>query len=177
MKPNKTEKSVSNMDVLQDIRGLLSVTHERENVKAVDVNSENSLEAEMTGLKAQIKSYEELVQKQKEELHRVETEKEEFAAKLKMLESGKDKLIVQSSKSAVPGEEAAQIEARIEELSSALAKMDELTRLKSQDLLRRIGRLFQEAGQGEVAIEFRKAASELEVVENFAHFLRALLAQ
>jgi len=44
------------MDVLQDIRGLLSVTHERENVKAVDVNSENSLEAEMTGLKAQIKA-------------------------------------------------------------------------------------------------------------------------
>jgi hypothetical protein len=62
MKPNKTEKSVSNMDVLQDIRGLLSVTHERENVKAVDVNSENSLETEMTGLEAQIKSYEELVQ-------------------------------------------------------------------------------------------------------------------
>jgi hypothetical protein len=73
------------------------------------------------------------------------------------------------------GEDAAQIEARIEEFSSALAKMDELTRLKSQDLLRRIGRLFQESGQGEVAIEFRKGASGLEVAENFAHFLRALL--
>ena len=38
MKPNKTEKSVSNMDVLKDIRGLLSVTQERENVKAVGVS-------------------------------------------------------------------------------------------------------------------------------------------
>jgi chromosome segregation ATPase len=174
MKPNKTEKSVSNMDVLQDIRGLLSVTHERENVKAVDVNSEN-LEAEMTGLKAQIKSYEELVQKQKEELLRVENEKQALIAKLTALECGKDKITFPSSTSMKLGEDAAQIEARIEELSSALAKMDELTRLKSQDLLRRIGRLFQESGQGEVAIEFRKGASGLEVAENFAHFLRALL--
>jgi len=175
MKPNKTEKSVSNMDVLQDIRGLLSVTHERENVKAVDVNSENSLEAEMTGLKAQIKSYEELVQKQKEELLRVENEKEALTAKLTALECGKDKITSPSSTSMKLGEDAAQIEASIEELSSALAKIDELTRLKSQDLLRRIGRLFQESGQGEVAIEFRKGASGLEVAENFAHFLRALL--
>ena len=174
MKPNKTEKSVSNMDVLQDIRGLLSVTHERENVKAVDVNSEN-LEAEMTGLKAQIKSYKELVQKQKEELLRVENEKQALNAKLTALECGKDKITSPSSTSMKLGEDAAQIEARIEELSSALAKMDELTRLKSQDLLRRIGRLFQESGQGEVAIEFRKGASGLEVAENFAHFLRALL--
>jgi chromosome segregation ATPase len=174
MKPNKTEKSVSNMDVLQDIRGLLSVTHERENVKAVDVNSEN-LEAEMTGLKAQIKSYKELVQKQKEELLRVENEKQALIAKLTALECGKDKITFPSSTSMKLGEDAAQIEARIEELSSALAKMDELTRLKSQDLLRRIGRLFQESGQGEVAIEFRKGASGLEVAENFAHFLRALL--
>ena len=36
----------------------------------------------MTGLKAQIKIYEELVQKQKEELHRVENEKEALTAKL-----------------------------------------------------------------------------------------------
>jgi chromosome segregation ATPase len=174
MKLNKTEKSVSNMDVLKDIRGLLSVTHERENVKAVDVNSEN-LEAEMTGLKAQIKSYKELVQKQKEELLRVENEKQALIAKLTALECGKDKITFPSSTSMKLGEDAAQIEARIEELSSALAKMDELTRLKSQDLLRRIGRLFQESGQGEVAIEFRKGASGLEVAENFAHFLRALL--
>ena len=175
MKPNKTEKSVSNMDVLQDIRGLLSVTQERENVKTVEVSNENSLEAEIIGLKTQIRSYEELVQKQNEELHRAENEKEALTAKLTALECGKDKITSPSSTSMKLGEDAAQIEARIEELSSALAKMDELTRLKSQDLLRRIGRLFQESGQGEVAIEFRKAASGLEVAENFAHFLRALL--
>jgi hypothetical protein len=175
MKPNKNEKSVSDMDVLQDIRGLLSVTHERENVKAVGVNSENSLEAEMTVLKAQIKSYQELVQKQKEEILRVETEKEALIVKLTAFEFGKDKIMPASSTSIKLGEDAAQIESRIEELSSALSKMDELTRLKSQEVLRKIGRLFQESGQGEVAIEFRKGASELEVADNFAHFLRALL--
>ncbi|MDD5288977.1 MAG: hypothetical protein PHY28_07720 [Dehalococcoidales bacterium] len=175
MKVNKPDKSVSNMDVLKDIRGLLSVTQEQENVKAVGVSSENSMETEITGLKAQIRSYEELVQKQKEELHRVANEKEALIAKLTALECGKAKITPSSSTSMKLGEDAAQIEARIEELSSALVKIDELTRLKSQDLLRKIGRLFQESAQGEVAIEFRKGASGLEVAENFAHFLRALL--
>jgi chaperonin cofactor prefoldin len=175
MKPNKTDKSVSNMDVIQDIRGLLSVTQERENVKTVEVTIGNSLEAEITGLEAQIKSYEELVQKQKEELHRAENEKEALTAKLAAFECGKDKITPSPLTSMNLGDDAAQIEARIEELSKALSKMDELTRLKSQDLLRRIGRLFQESGQGEVAMEFRKGASGLEVAENFAHFLRALL--
>jgi len=177
MKSNKTDKSVSNMYVLQDIRGLLSVTHERENVKAVDVNSENSLEAEMNGLETQIKSYEELVQKQKEELHKAENEKEALTSKLAAFECGKDKITFSPLTSMHLRDDAAQIEARIEELSSALSKVDELTRLKSQELLRRIGRLFQESGQGEVAIEFRKGASGLEVAENFGHFLRALLDQ
>ena len=33
-----------------------------------------------------------------------------------------------------------------------------------QELSKRIARLFQEAGQGGVAIKFRKAASELEII-------------
>ena len=177
MKLKKPERSVSNMDVLKDIRGLLSVTRERQEVTADGVRDESSLEAETARLEAQIRYYKELVQKQREELHRVESEKEEFAAKLKVLDSGKDKLIAQSSKSAALGEEAAQLEARIAELSSALSQIDGLLKLRVQELSKKIARLFQEAGQGEVAIEFRKAASELEVVENFAHFLRALLEQ
>ena len=174
MKLKKPERSVSNMDVLKDIRGLLSVTRDRQEVTADGVIDESSLEAETARLEAQIKYFEELVQKQGEELRRIENEKEEFAAKLKMLESGKDKLIAQSSKSA-PGEEAAQLETRIAELTSALSQIDGLLKLRVQELSKKIARLFQEAGQGEVAIEFRKTAGELEVVENFAHFLRVLL--
>ena len=175
MKLKKPERSVSNMDVLKDIRGLLSVTRDRQEVTADGVIDESSLEAETARLEAQIKYFEELVQKQGEELRRIENEKEEFAAKLQILESGKDNLITQSSKSSAPGEEAAQLEARIAELTSALSQIDGLLKLRVQELSKKIARLFQEAGQGEVAIEFRKAAGELEVVENFAHFIRALL--
>ncbi|MBI2328103.1 MAG: hypothetical protein HYU85_00340 [Chloroflexi bacterium] len=177
MKLKKPDRSVSNMDVLKDIRGLLSVTRGQEGVTADGVRGESSLAAETARLEAQIRYYQELVQKQQAELHRVEGEKEEFAAKLKALGSGKDKLISPASKSAALGEDAAQLEAKIAELSSALSQIDGLLKLRAQELLKRIARLFQEAGQGEVAIEFRKAASELEVVENFAHFLRVLLEQ
>jgi predicted RNase H-like nuclease (RuvC/YqgF family) len=175
MKLKKPERSVSNMDVLKDIRGLLSVTRERQEVTSDGLIDESSLEDETDRLETRIKYLEELVQKQGEELHRVENEKEEFAAKLRILESGKDNLVTQSSKSSAPGEEAAQLEARIAELTSALSQIDGLLKLRVQELSKKIARLFQEAGQGEVAIEFRKAASELEVVENFAHFMRALL--
>jgi DNA repair exonuclease SbcCD ATPase subunit len=177
MKLEKPNRSVSNMDVLKDIRGLLSVTREREDATADGVSGKSSLEVEITRLEAQIKDYKELVQKQQEELRRVESEKEEFAAKLKAPGSGNDKLISPASKSAALGEEAAQLEARIAELSLALSQIEDLLKLRVQELLQKIARLFQEAGQGEVTIEFRKAASELETVENFAHFLRVLLEQ
>lgn len=177
MKLKKPDRSVSNMDVLKDIRGLLSVTREREDTTTDGVRGESSLEAEMARLESQIRYYKEMVQKQQEELHRVESEKEEFAAKLKVLGSGKDKLISPASKSLALVEGVAQLEVRIAELSSALSQIDGLLKLRVQELLNRIARLFQEAGQGEVAIEFRKVASELEVVENFAHFLRVLLEQ
>lgn len=177
MKFKKPDRSVSNMDVLKDIRGLLSVTREQEDATADGVKGESGLEAGTVRLEEQIRYYKELVQKQQEELHRVESEKEELAAKLKVLGSGNDKLISPVSKSVAQGEEAAQLEARIAELSSALSQIDDLLKLRTQELLKRIARLFQESGQSDVAIEFRKGAGELEDVENFANFVRVLLGQ
>ena len=175
MKLKKPDKSVSDMDVLKDIRGLLSVTREREDATADQVRDESGLEIDAVKFEAQIRHYKELVQKLQEELHRVENEKEEFAAKLKVLDSGNNKLISAASKSATLDEDIAQLEARIVELSSVLSQVDGLLKLRVQELSKRIARLFQEAGQGEMAIEFRKAASELEIVENFARFLQILL--
>ena len=82
-----------------------------------------------------------------------------------------------ASKSSALSEETAQLEARIAELSSVLSQVDGLLKLRVQELSKKIARLFQEAGQGDMAIEFRKAASELEIVENFARFLQILLGQ
>jgi predicted RNase H-like nuclease (RuvC/YqgF family) len=177
MKLKKPDRSVSDMDVLKDIRGLLSVTRERDDTTADRVKGESGLEVEIAKLEAQIRHYKELVEKQQEELHRVESEKEELTAKLKVLNFGKDNLTSPASKSIALNAEAAQLEARIAELSSALSQIDGLLKLRVQELLKKIARLFQEAGQGDVAIEFRKAASALEIVENFAHFLRVLLEQ
>ena len=177
MKQKKPDKSVSDMEVLKDIRGLLSVTREPEEGTADRVRDENSLKIDAVKSEAQIRHYKELVQKLQEELHRVEIEKEEFAAKLRALDSGNNELMSAASKSTALSEETAQLEARIAELSSVLSQVDGVLKLRVQELSKKIARLFQEAGQGDMAIEFRKAASELEIVENFARFLQILLGQ
>jgi len=177
MKVKKPDKSVSDMDVLKDIRGLLSVTQEREDKTADRGRDESGLEIDAVKFEVQIRQHKELVQKLQEELRRMENEKEEFAAKLKVLDPGNNKLMSAASKYTALSEETAQLEARIAELSSVLSQIDGLLKLRVQELSKRIARLFQEAGQGDMAIEFRKAASELEIVENFARFLQILLGQ
>ncbi len=175
MKPRKLDRSVSNMDVLKDIRGLLSTTQERDDSGEARLRDEGDLKAQTAKLEEQIRCYKELVQKQQDELHRLESEKEELAAKLNMLRSGQDKLRPPRAEELY--KEIAQLEARKTELSSALSQVDGLLQLKVKELLKRIARLYQEAGQGEIAIEFRRAGDKLEDIENFAYFLRALLAQ
>jgi len=177
MKQKKPDKSVSDMEVLKDIRGLLSITREPEEGTADRVRDQNSLKIDAVKSEAQIRHYKELVQKLQEELHRVEIEKEEFAAKLRALDPGNNELMSAASKSTALSEETAQLEARIAELSSVLSQVDGVLKLRVQELSKKIARLFQEAGQGDMAIEFRKAASELEIVENFARFLQILLGQ
>jgi chromosome segregation ATPase len=175
MKPRKPDRSVSKMDVLKDIRGLLSTTQEREDSAEARLRDEGGLKAETARLEEQIRFYKELVQKQQDELHRLENEKKELADKLSILCSGQDKTMPPRAEEL--SEEIAQLEARRAELSSALSQVDGLLQLKVKDLLKRIARLYQEVGRGEIAIEFRRTGDELEDVENFAYFLRALLEQ
>jgi len=94
---------------------------------------------------------------------------------LNMLFSGQDKPMSPAPRAEELCEEIAQLEARKDELSLALSQVDGLLQIKVKELLKRIARLYQEAGDGEIAMEFRRAGDELEVVENFAHFVRALL--
>ena len=173
MKPQKPDRSVSKMDVLKDIRGLLSTTQEREASAEARLRDEGGLKIETAWLEEEVRRYKELVQKQQDELHRLESEKKELAAKLNMLCSGQDKPM--SPRAEELCGEIAQLESRKAEQSSALSQVDGLLQLKVKELLKRIARLYQEAGDGEIAMEFRRAGDELEVVENFAHFVRALL--
>jgi len=173
MKPKKPDRSVSKMDVLKDIRGLLSTTRERGGSTEAPLEDEAGLRVETARFEEEIRRYKEVVHKQQEELDRVRRENKELAARLNMLCSDKDKSM--SPRAEKLGEEIAQLEARKDELSSALYQVDGLLQLKVKELLKRIARLYQEAGDGEIAMEFRRAGDELEVVENFAHFVRALL--
>jgi len=175
MKPKKPDRSVSKMDVLKDIRGLLSTTREREGSTEARLEDEGGLRAETAWLEEEVRRYKGLVQKQQEELDRLKSENKELAAKLNMLCSGKDKPMSPAARAEELCEEIARLEARKAELSSALSQVDGLLQLKVKELLKRIARLYQEAGDGEIAMEFRRAGDELEVVENFAHFVRALL--
>ncbi|MBN1367922.1 MAG: hypothetical protein JW967_08345 [Dehalococcoidales bacterium] len=177
MKAENTNKSVSNMDVLKDIRGLLSGNSELGNITADPKNRQSDLEAKIVKLETQVKDYEELVQKQQKALQRITTEKEQVAAKLNAAGPGNEKVVSLSVKSDGFKDEVSQLEARIDELSTTLSQTEDLIKLKSQELMQKIARIFMEAGQGEVAIEFRKTASSLESAENCAHFLRELLNQ
>ena len=173
MKPKKPERSVSKMDVLKDIRGLLSTT--REGSTEARLEDEGGLRAETAWVEEEVRRYKGLVQKQQEELDTLKSENKELAAKLNMLGSDKDKPMSPAPRAEELCEEIAQLEARKAEFSLALSQVDGLLQLKVQELLKRIARLYQEAGQGEIAVEFRRAGDGLEVVENFAHFVRALL--
>ena len=175
MKPGKPERNVSKMDVLKDIRGLLSITQERGDSAKARLTDEEGLKAETARLEEQITYYKELVQKQQDELNKLESEKKELIAKLNTTRPGEDKRVSPGTEGL--HREIAQLEARKTELSSALSQIDSLLQLNVKELLKRIARLYQEAGQGEIAIEFRRAGNELENIENFAHFLRALLSQ
>src|SRR3989338_1639864 len=153
MKPNNPDRNVSNMDVLKDIRGLLSATPGREEPQLKDAGASSSETAA-------------LVKKQQEEMVRLKNENKELLAKLDSFVSCKDKPV-----------DMAQIEAEKAELSLALSQVEELLKLKSQELLRRIARIYQEAGQGEIALEFKRAGESLEAAENFGRFVRALTGE
>ena len=165
------------MGVLKDIRGLLSSTKTRDDSKETRLRGEGNLNAEIARLQEQVRSYEELVEKQQGELRRLESEKSELAVKLKMLSTGKEQPISPESGAKGLSEEIDQLEARKNELSLILPQIDDLLQLKVKELSRRIIRFYQEAGQEGVAIDFRRAADGLEVAENFAYFLRELLKE
>lgn len=174
MKPKKPDRSVSEMDVLKDISGLLSTTRGREDSTEARLEDEGGLRAKIACFEEEVRRYKELAQKQQEELDRARSENKELTARLNMLCPDKDKPI--SPEAEKLGGEIAQLEVRKAELSLVLSQVDGLLQLKVKELLKRIGRLYQEAGDGEMAFEFRRAGDDLEIVENFAHFVRALLS-
>ena len=187
MTNKKTDRNVSKMDVLKDIRGLLSASQEKEVSKEARLEDKGALRTETAAVEEEVKRYKGLVQKQQDEIDRLKSENKELIAKLDTLRSENKELVTKldmlasgKSKPLSHGvdklnQEIADIEARTAEMSLALSQVEGLVQLKTKELLGRLARVYQEAGQGEIALEFRRGRDELEVVENLAHFVRALL--
>jgi SMC interacting uncharacterized protein involved in chromosome segregation len=174
MKPAKPDKSVSNMDVLKDIRGLLSATSEREKPAGARIK-DGGLKAKAAQLEEQLARYKEQIQKQQDELHALQTEKKELVSQLNTLSRIPDRPAPPVA--GASSLEIDQLEAKKAELSSAVSQVDSLLQLKARDLLRRIARVFEEAGQGDIAIDLRRTGNTLEDAENFGNFVRALLGE
>ena len=174
MTAQKPDKSVAGMDVLNDIRGLLSNTKESASGQANAANQPN-LSAEISRLHAEIASYKAFVQKQNEELDELKSRRNAQAVEpVRTVENSvrtKDAAGVGEEL----GEEIALLEQRKAELSSALSDIEGLLQLKTKDLLRQIARVYDEAGQSDIALEFRRAGNQLQDTDKFASFLRALL--
>jgi chromosome segregation ATPase len=175
MKSEKPERNVANMDVLKDIRGLLSTPLERKASMETESEETADLKIKIAQYEEEIKRYGGLIQNQQEELERLRRENKELAANLNLLQSDNSKLVSPQVKVAELNQEIAQLEAKKSELASVISEVEGLLQLRLQELLKQIARVYQEIGQGEMAIEFRKAADQLEVAENLAHFLQVLL--
>ncbi len=176
MRSEKPKRSIANMDVLQDIRGLLLTAQEGKSSVQADLREETELKVEIARCREELERYRGLAQKQQEDLERLRTKNEELAANLNLVRFGKGEVpTFPNARVEALNREIAQLEARKCELASALSEVEDLLQFKLKELLERIARVHQEIGRGEVAIEFRKAGDCLESAESLGYFLRALL--
>ena len=232
------------MDVLKDIRGLLSTSHEPAPPKEKPTEAEDKSRAEMASLREEIERYKNQLQSQLDEIARLKNENKSLEQKrldeiqklksepktspqkpgemeklkaenkeaLQKLQGEIERLKKESSsidqkyqkeiatlksknsellaKTPAPAAkpqtgltsgpstlETQRLEAQIAQLNQALTQVEGLVQLKSKDLMTRLARVYQEAAQGDIAVEFRKGRDQLESLENLAHFVQALLGE
>ncbi|MDP2718374.1 MAG: hypothetical protein Q8P44_00855 [Dehalococcoidia bacterium] len=177
MKPKKPDKSISGMDVLKDIRGLLSASREPGTTIEPPSQEENRLKNELTGLREHVRVYQETVQKQQEQIRKMEREYKDITAELDGYKKTAVRPLNQTAQVAELREDVEQLEARKAELTSAVSGIEELLHLKVKELLKRIVRLYQESGQSDIALDIRRTGNALDDVDNFARFLRELIQQ
>lgn len=172
MTNKKPDKNVAGMAVLQDIRSLLSSSHDTKTNSPAETKTGTVLRHQKDKDIKELKQYQETITQQQNRIVQLETEKKELSGKLALLQA--------SSGGSSDGDkhltaDIAGMEAGKEELTRALAQIEELLQLKTKDLVRRIRRIYEEAGDFEAGRDFRRISNQLEAAENFGEFLRALL--
>ncbi len=176
MKQENHKRRIADMDVLKDIKGLLLTAKQEQDSMQADMREETGLKIEMDRCKEELQKYRLLAEKQQEELEKLRKENEEMLANLNSLGHVRREIPISANSSAEGLKlELAQLEARKCELSSTLSEVEVLLQLGLKDLLKRIEMVYEEIGEGEIVLEFRKAADSLQAADNSAYFLRALL--
>jgi hypothetical protein len=176
MANKKSDKNVSGMAVLKDIRGLLSTTRDQSPASVPVSDSLSNTSVTASHLEEKVRDLEGLIQKQKTDLDRLTREKQELAIRLTSLQSTGSS-VTPSGKIGVRDMDISILEARKEELSTALSRIEDLLQFKTKDLVRRISRAYEEAGDFSAPRDFRKLTNQLEVAENFGEFVRSLLRE
>jgi len=178
MKQENHKRRIADMDVLKDIKGLLLTAKQEQTSIQADMREETELKIEMDRCKEELQKYRLLAGKQQEELEKLRKESEEMVANLNSLSHVRKEIPISANSSAEGLKlEIARLEARKCELSSTLSEVEVLLQLGLKDLLKRIARVYEEIGEGEIVLEFRKAADSLQAADSFAYFLRALLSE
>jgi len=178
MKQGNPKRRIADMDVLKDIKGLLSTANQGQSSIQADMREQTELKIEIDRCKEEIQKYRLLAGKQQEELEKLRKENEEVVANLNSLSRVKKEIPISANSTAEGLKlEIAHLEVRKCELSSTLSEVEVSLQLGLKELLKRIARVYEEIGEGEIVLEFRKAADSLQAADNFAYFLRALLKE
>lgn len=158
----KTEKrlagSVSDMEVLKDLRSLIS-SNKVPSPEPCHPDKEDAAK------------YRELVRKQQEEIEQLKRDKEELLQKL-------DSCVVPTAPIRQVGdEEIVSLEERKDKLTESLTEAEDVLKLKTEDILRRMAQAVESMGSMDMGMELRKTASSLEKAECFAYFLDVFLSE
>jgi len=174
MANKKTGKNVAGMAVLTDIRSLLSTNREANTTIPPGKKAETAPAGVTDAGVQELKQYQETIQRQQAQMARLETEKKELSEKLSSLQLNSDQPPQHNAYSIM---EINDLEARKDELTRALSQVEGLLQLKIKDLVRRISRVYEEAGDFDAGRDFRRISNQMEAAENFGEFIRALLRE
>jgi hypothetical protein len=172
MTGKKQAKNVADMAVLTDIRGLLSSAQGSKPPAPAVKKPEKVLTSGEEHLIKELQHFKELTQQQQIQIEKLTAEKQELAGQLQTRQAQPKQTISTSSQS---DNEIAELTARKEELSLALSRIEDVLQIKTKDLIRRISRIYEEAGDFEAGRDFRHISNQLEAAESFGEFLRSLL--
>jgi hypothetical protein len=168
MANKKPVKNVASMAILKDIRGLLSSNHDQ----VASSPDKKDVELQKKQFEQQIQQYQDTITKLQANVARLEADNQELAARLNT--SSKTPATNPGIQPLSPNIDIADLEARKEELSNALSRIEDLLQFKTKELIRRIARVYEEAGDFNASRDFRRITNQLEAAENFGEFLRAL---